>query len=34
MSGKKGRSAKGGGFWQVRERLFDYQGNYRKANCL
>ncbi len=34
MSGKKGRSGKGGGFWQVRERLFDYQGVYRKANCL
>jgi DNA repair protein RadD len=34
MSGKKGRPGKGGGFWQVRERLFDYQGAYRKANCL
>jgi len=34
MSGTKGRPGKGGGFWQVRERLFDYQGAYRKANCL
>lgn len=31
MSGKKGRP---GSFWQVRERLFDYQGAYRKANSL
>ncbi|GAA0787230.1 DEAD/DEAH box helicase [Marinobacterium sediminicola] len=29
QSGKKGRQA---GYWQVRERLFDYQGAYRKAN--
>ncbi len=29
QSGKKGRQ---GGYWLVRERLFDYQGAYRKAN--
>ncbi len=29
QGGKKGRQ---GGYWQVRERLFDYQGAYRKAN--
>jgi DNA repair protein RadD len=31
QAGKKGRQ---GGYWQVRERLFDYQGAYRKANEL
>jgi len=34
LSVSKGRGGKGAGFWQVRERLFDYQGAYRKANCL
>lgn len=29
QAGTKGRQ---GGYWQVRERLFDYQGAYRKAN--
>ena len=25
---------KSGQFWRVQERIFDYQGNYRKANQL
>lgn len=31
QAGKKGRQ---GGYWQVRERLFDYEGRFRKANAL